>query len=259
VTPRGRAAAGGLLVAGILAVAFNMRAAITGLPPVFPELGTAARLSTAALAVLAALPVLGFGLFSGVAPALARRLGEERVLGLALVLLVAGLGMRSASPGTLLFPGTIVVSCAIAFLNVLLPSLVKRRRPDQAGLLIGLYLLLLTAGSVLSAVIAVPLFDSVSRAGSAHDAVRVTLGIWAIPALIAAVMWLPQLRFRTPAPVTDGRRGVLAMGRYALTWQVTVFMGLQSLGPGISACSRSRRRRPSSSASQARPSVAARW
>src|SRR5258708_40215314 len=87
---------------------------------------------------------------------LARRLGEERVPGLALVLLVAGLVLRSAAPGVLLFPGTVLASCAIALVNVLLPSLIKRRRPDLAGLLTGLYLMTLTAGAVLGAAIAVP-------------------------------------------------------------------------------------------------------
>jgi CP family cyanate transporter-like MFS transporter len=206
-----------------------MRAAITSLPPVFPELRSAAGLSTADLAVLAALPVLSFGLFSGVAPMLARRFGEERVLGASLVLLAAGLALRALSPGVLLFPGTILASCAIAFLNVLLPSLIKRRQPDRAGLLIGLYLLFLTVGSVLGALIAVPLFNAADSAAGASDAVRLTIGIWAVPAVIAAVIWLPQIRFHTAPEGAGGRRGVLSMSKHALTWQVTAFMGLQSL------------------------------
>jgi len=43
-----------LLVAGISVLALNLRAAITGLPPVFPELAASLHLSGAALAVLAA-------------------------------------------------------------------------------------------------------------------------------------------------------------------------------------------------------------
>ncbi|HVB46319.1 MAG TPA: MFS transporter [Streptosporangiaceae bacterium] len=214
-----------LLVGGILAVSFNMRAAITSLPPVYPELASAAGLSTATEAALAAVPVLSFAVFSGLAPVLARRLGEERVLGLAVVLLAAGLGLRSAAPGILLFPGTVLASCAIALMNVLLPSLIKRRQPDRAGLLIGLYLMTLTAGAVLGAVIAVPVFTA---AGGSATAVRLTLGMWALPALLAALVWLPQLRFRT-VPAQQGRRGVLAMGRHALAWQVMAFMSLQSL------------------------------
>ncbi len=221
----GPAAGGALLLAGILAVAFNMRAAITGLPPVYPEL-SAAGYSAITLSALAAVPVFSFALFSGLAPALARRIGEERVLGLALLLLAVGLGLRALAPGVLLFPGTVVASCAIALINVLLPSLVKRRKPDAAGLVIGLYLLSLTAGAVIASVIAVPVFTA---AGSTGAAIRVTLGMWALPAVGAIVIWLPQVRFRT-VPGPSGRPGMRAMGRHWLTWQVTAFMGLQSLG-----------------------------
>jgi len=224
----GLAAGSGLLIGGLIAVAFNLRGAITGLPPVYPELAATAGYSTAAEAVLAAVPVLCFAAFSGLAPALARRLGDERVIGLSLVLLAGGLAMRSAAPTALLFPGTIVASSAIALMNVLLPSLVKRRRPDLAGLLIGTYLLSLTIGAVLAAAVAVPLFNA---AGAGSGAVRITLGIWALPALVAALVWLPQLRFRTarggsPDPPAHSVR---AMAKNALAWQVTAFMGLQSL------------------------------
>ena len=219
-------AGGALLIGGILVVSFNMRAAITSLPPVFPELRHAAGLSNATLAALAAVPVLSFALFSGLAPVLARKIGEERVIILALGLLAVGLGLRSAAPGVLLFPGTIVAAGAISLVNVLLPSLVKRRKPELAGLLIGLYLMSLTAGAVLAAVIAVPVFNA---AGSA--AVRLTLGMWAAPALIAIFVWLPQARFRTRPDIKPGdeRRGVREMTRHKLAWQVMSFMGLQSL------------------------------
>ena len=140
----GLAAGGGVLIAGILAISFNMRASITSLPPVYPEMTAAAGWSTATKSALAAMPVLSFAVFSGFAPMLARKIGEERVLGLSLFLLAAGLGLRSAAPGVMLFPGTIVAGGAIAMVNVLLPSMVKRRRPDLAGLMIGLYLSTLT-------------------------------------------------------------------------------------------------------------------
>jgi MFS transporter, CP family, cyanate transporter len=131
----------------------------------------------------------------------------------------------------LLFPGTIVAGCAIALVNVLLPSMIKRRRPDLAGLVIGLYLSTLTAGAVVGAVIAVPVFNAAggTASGGSGLAVRLTLGMWALPALAAVLVWLPQLRFRTLPAAADGRRGVLAMGRIPLAWQVMGFMSLQSL------------------------------
>jgi CP family cyanate transporter-like MFS transporter len=242
-----------LLVVGIVALAFNLRAAITSLPPVFPELSASLRLSSAALAVLASVPVLCFGVFSAVAAPLSRRFGEERVLEAALALLAAGLLLRGVLPGVMLFPGTVLACAAIAPMNVLLPSLVKRRNPDRAGLLIGIYLLSLSAGSILSSLIAVPVYRA------SGGSVRLTLGLWALPAIAAAVAWLPQRKYRTmpPGPAAapldaapldaapldaapldaappgggsqPGRAGRLRVYRYALAWQVTVFLGLQSL------------------------------
>ena len=99
-----------LLAVGILVLALNLRAAITSLPPLFPELSAALRLSSASVAVLAALPVACFGVFSGFGAPLSRAFGEERVLLAALVLLAAGLLLRGAEPGAMLFPGTVLAA-----------------------------------------------------------------------------------------------------------------------------------------------------
>jgi MFS transporter, CP family, cyanate transporter len=232
-----------LLVIGLLILAASLRSAITSLPPVFPELQSALHMSAPELALLAAIPVLCFGVFSGTAAPLSRKFGEERVLGAALLLLAAGLLLRGLSPTSLLFPGTVVAGAAIALMNVLLPSLVKRRMPDRAGMLIGLYLLMLAAGAIIASVVAIPVFTAAG--GPVHGpvapgsaAIRLTLGLWAGPALFAALIWLPQLRHRTlPEPAAGietgrrggRRRGAFAMARSALAWQVTLFMGLQSL------------------------------
>ena len=219
--------AAALFVAGILALAFNLRGAITSLPPVFPELASALHLSSVAVALLAATPVLCFAVFSIPAAPLSRRFGEERVLLASLVLLAEGLLARGAWPEVLLFPGTVVAGAAIALMNVLLPSLVKRRRPDQAGLLIGVYLLSLAAGAILGSLLAVPVYQS------SGGSTRLTLGLWALPALVAALAWLPQWRFRTtPASPGGGRSGghrLVKVSRHLLAWQVMGFMGLQSL------------------------------
>jgi CP family cyanate transporter-like MFS transporter len=227
-----------LLVVGILALALNLRAAITGLPPVFPELSAALNLSSATIAVLAAVPVLCFGLFSGLGAPLSRRFGEERVLLVALLLLAAGLLLRGAAPEVMLFPGTVLAGGAIALGNVLLPSLIKRRHPGHAGLLIGAYLLTMSSGAVIGALIAVPVYQAAagSTAAVAGWPVQLTLGLWAVPALAAAVVWLPQIRYRTvpdptgpdgTGPGTTGRRA--PVNRHLLAWQVAAFMGLQSL------------------------------
>src|SRR6185503_7229011 len=214
-----------LLVVAVAAAGLNLRTAVTSLPPLFPDLQTQLHLSTATLSLLAATPVICFGVVSAFTAWLNRRYGEEMILLVALVLLTAGLLLRGVAPGVMLFPGTVLAASAIAVLNVLLSSMAKRRWPERAGLLIGIYLTTLSAGAILSSLLSVPLYD---RSGS----VQLALGVWAVAAALAVLLWLPQLRYRTvglaPAAVAPARAAVKVY-RYALTWQVTAFMALQSL------------------------------
>jgi CP family cyanate transporter-like MFS transporter len=192
-----------LLVIGVAALGFNLRGAITSLPPVFPELQDGLGLSTATISVLAATPVLCFAVFSAFAAWLSRRLGEERILLAAIAALAAGLLLRGAAPEELLFPGTMLAAAAIAIMNVLLSSLIKRRWPERAGFLIGLYITALSVGAITGSVVAVPLWN---RTGGS---VGLTLGWLAAPAALAVLLWLPQAGHatRTGSSATGARPG----------------------------------------------------
>jgi CP family cyanate transporter-like MFS transporter len=218
-----------LLVVAVAAAGLNLRTAITSVPPLFPDLQTQLHLSSATLSLLAATPVICFGVVSAFTAWLNRRYGEEMILLVALVLLTAGLLLRGVAPGVMLFPGTVLAASAIAVLNVLLSSMAKRRWPERAGLLIGIYLTTLSVGAILSSLLSVPLYDS-------SGSVQLALGVWAVPAALAVLLWLPQLRYRAVGPAPAAADGTVAppragvkVYRYALTWQVTAFMALQSL------------------------------
>jgi CP family cyanate transporter-like MFS transporter len=218
-----------LLVVAVAAAGLNLRTAITSLPPLFPDLQTQLHLSSATLSLLAATPVVCFGVVSAFTAWLNRRYGEEMILLVALVLLTAGLLLRGVAPGVMLFPGTVLAASAIAVLNVLLSSMAKRRWPERAGLLIGIYLTTLSAGAILSSLLSVPLYRS-------SGSLQLALGVWALPAALAVLLWLPQLGYRNAGRAPAAADGAVAPARaevkvyqYALTWQVTAFMGLQSL------------------------------
>jgi MFS transporter, CP family, cyanate transporter len=222
----GRSYQTALLIVAMAAAGFNLRIAVSNLPPLFPDLATRLHLSTAALSLLGATPVLFFGIASAFAAWLNRRHGEERVLLVALAVLAAGLVLRGVAPGALLFPGTALAAAAIAILNVLLASMAKRRWPERAGFLIGIYLTALCVGAILASLLAVPLYHA------SGDSFGLTLGVWAAPAVLAMLLWLPQLRYAGPSAAPSSATPAtprIAVQRRALAWQVTVFMGLQSL------------------------------
>src|SRR5260370_3221628 len=215
-----------LLVVAVTAAGFNLRTAIRNLPPLFPDLQARLHLSSAGLSLLAATPVVCFGAAAAFAAWLNRRFGEEVVLLAALGVLTAGLLLRGADPGIMLFPGTVLAASAIAILNVLLSSMIKRRSPERAGVLIGTYLTALCVGAIIASLLSVPLYHA------SHGSVRLALGLWAGPAALATLLWLPQLRYPTAgvarlAPTPPPAR--IKVHKYALAWQVMAFMGLQSL------------------------------
>jgi MFS transporter, CP family, cyanate transporter len=155
-----------LLVVAVTAAGFNLRTAVSNLPPLFPDLQTQLHLSSAALSLLAATPVICFGAAAAPAAWLNRRFGEEVVLLAALGVLAAGLLLRGVAPDIMLFPGTVLAASAIAILNVLLSSMIKRRKPDRAGLLISTYLTVCGGGHRLAARRAA--LPGVGRLAAAH-------------------------------------------------------------------------------------------
>ncbi len=213
-----------LLIAGIVLLAINLRPSITGVGPLTATIQSATGLSNVLVGLLTSLPLLAFGLFSPLAPRLGRRWGIEWMLLLSLLGLAAGIVLRSLPTVGLLFLGTALLGAAIAISNVLLPGLIKRDFPRQIGLMTGAYSTLLGLGGALADGVSIPL------ARNAGLGWRGSLAFWAIPAALTALLWLPLLRAHTrPDPRQVGRPG-RGLWRSPLAWQVTFFMGLQSLG-----------------------------
>jgi MFS transporter, CP family, cyanate transporter len=214
-----------LLILGIVLLAANLRPALTSVAPLIGQIRADTGMSNGVAGLLTTLPLLAFGLLSPVAPRVARRFGMERVLLASLFVLVAGILLRWAGAVVVLFLGTVVLGAAIAVANVLLPSLVKREFPERAGLMTSVYSTSLGISAAFAAGVSVPL------AQLAGIGWRGALAVWAVPAFLAGVAWLPQLgRSDHPAdPSPRSSLGVRDLWRSPLAWQVTLFMGLQSL------------------------------
>ncbi|GAB2511387.1 CynX/NimT family MFS transporter [Paramicrobacterium agarici] len=219
----------GFVMLGILLVAANLRASITAVGPVLDQARADADLTAIEASALISVPLLAFAVFSPIMPAIAVRFGLERTIGASLVVLAAGIISRSVPGDVFLWSGTLALGAAIAAINVLLPSVLKRDFPHDIGRLTGVYSALQSAFAAASAGLAVPI------AGLSDSGWRLAYGIWAGLAIIAFAVFAPQMR--RPGATTLEMRAVQAAdepprGRspwsQALAWQVTVFMGLQS-------------------------------
>lgn len=217
-----------LLLAGIVLASLNMRAALASVSPLVGEIAAAFGLSSTASSLVTSVPVLFLGVGALVAPWLGRRFGAERVLLAALVLLGAGILVRVLPSVYALYGGGVLVGTAIALLNVLMPGLIKRDFPDRAASMTALYTGAMIAGATVAAAASVPLEQALG------DGWEGSLGFWSLLAALAAFAWLPQVLVSRGRTGHEARAVVPAaparsVWRSALAWQVTLFMGLQSL------------------------------
>jgi MFS transporter, CP family, cyanate transporter len=201
----------------ILLVTLNMRGAITCVGPLLKDIQTHFGLSGTAAGLLTSLPLFAFGFLSPYAAPVARKLGMEQAIFLSMLLLVAGMGLRYLDGATWLYLGTALVGCGIAFNNVLLPGLLRRDFPAQLTLVTALFTMVMVTFGGLGSGIAIPLAD--------WGGWRFSLIAWAIPAVVALLIWTPQLRAHS-APATVERR--VPMWNQPLAWQVSLFMACQS-------------------------------
>ncbi|MBZ4995615.1 CynX/NimT family MFS transporter [Salmonella enterica subsp. enterica serovar Typhimurium] len=221
LSPRGKQ--GALLIAGILMIATTLRVTFTGAAPLLETIRSDYGLSTAQTGLLTTLPLLAFALVSPLAAGIARRFGMERSLFAAMLLICAGIALRSLPSAALLFAGTAIIGCGIALGNVLLPGLIKRDFSQHVARLTGAYSLTMGAAAALGSALVVPLaLHGIGWRGA-------LLMLMLFP-LLAFLIWLPQWRTTRSANLSSSRalheRGIW---RSPLAWQVTLFLGLNSL------------------------------
>lgn len=222
---RGWPKEGWLLLFAVAALAFNLRSPIVTIGPLVGMIRDDLGVSGSFMGFVTALPVLAFALFSPWAARLGRRHGMENVLVASLVVLMAGIALRSALPSPLtLVLGTALLSAAIAMGNVLLPALAKRRLPEHVNLVVAMMTAGMLVSSTLAASIAVPL--------ARWQGWTWPLGIWMLTTGVALVPWLRIRhlhRAAAPAGSAPTASPPLNVWRIPAAWALSLYMGLQSL------------------------------
>jgi MFS transporter, CP family, cyanate transporter len=208
--------------AALVLVALCLRGPFAAVGPVLDELGDELSLSTGSLAVVAALPLVCFGLLSPLAPVLAARIGLHRAALAATAVLLLGVVLRLGGTAGL-FAGTVLLTGGIAVVNVLLPAVARAEYGSRSAVVLGATTGSMAFSASLGAGFAQPFSDLTG------SAVR-GLAVWAVP-ILAALLGLALLARRRPEraapPPAAGRRTAILRDPVALA--VMAFFGLQSL------------------------------
>lgn len=213
-----------LLLVGVLFVAVNLRAALSSIGPLIDMIREDVGLSDTLLGLLTTLPLIAFGLVSTITPLFTKRFGIGNTLLGALTLLTSGILIRSAGGIFALYLGTILLGIAIAFGNVLIPALIKRNFPHKAGFVTSLYSGIMSLGAAIAAGLSVPL------AVEHNLGWRGSLAVWAVLALLALIIWIPNIkRINRTVPTRSFKEAMKKLSGSLLVWRLALYMGLQSL------------------------------
>ncbi len=216
-------------ITGFLAIVFIaivLRPPVASMGPLLQEIQLSLAVNAELIGLLAASPVLCFGLGAFASPWFVSKVGVNRAMLLVLVILALGSALRMilGYPGLLL--GTIAAGLSIAIANVLLPTIVRIQFPNRVALVTGAYTTLLAISASLAAAAAVP---SSLWLGGWNPA----LAIWIVPTVLAVLLWLPQIKGQeahVAQPAHAAAEEKAAVLRSPISWAIVGFFGIQSLG-----------------------------
>lgn len=209
--------------------ALVLRVAVTAFTPLAEDIGRDIGYSTAVVGIFGMIPTLMFSVTGLLAPILARRLGLEWTVLLAMAAAGTGMLVRVLVSGTvelLLFSALALGGMGIG--NIVVPPLVKRYFPDRLATVSALYITMVQIGTVLPALVAVPLAET--------HGWRVSLGVWALLGFAAAIPWIGVLRTRRGRVAADttglpdpGSAPAPKVWRSPLAWGMAATFGMTSL------------------------------
>ena len=210
----------------IVLVSANLRSAVTSLTPLLDRLGHIFDFGSTMTGVLGMMPTAAFAVFGLATPRITRAIGLERTAVLTMVLATIGLLLRAfANDVGMLLLGSAVALAGMGMGNVVVPPLVKRYFADRVGTLSTIYITVLQAGTMVPALLAVPVADQFDW--------RISLGMWSLLSLAALLPWILLARSAPRAEATTTTNAEHAAGRVwktQLGWGMALMFGMTSLG-----------------------------
>ncbi|WP_038488511.1 MFS transporter [Janthinobacterium agaricidamnosum] len=215
-TSTSKAPSGALIILAIILLGLNLRPILAAIGPLLDQIQASTGISSSGAGLLTTVPVFAMGVCALLGAQLQKRLGVYRGIALGSVVIGAASLLRWPLHGSSGLIATAALGgLGIALVQALLPAFIKRHFPERAGQLMGLYTTGIMGGAALAAASASPLARGTGWSG--------LLALWAIPALLAAALWICAAR-----PYRAAGAGVSAkLPTHApRAWLLMVFFGI---------------------------------
>lgn len=210
-----------LLLIAIVLLGLNLRPVLAAIGPLLDRIQLDTGLDHIGASLLTSLPVVIMGLGALTAAVLRERLGEGNGILLGVLLIAVACLLRGVLPdATTLIATALLAGAGIAFIQALLPGLIKSRFAADSGRLIGFYSCAIMGGAAFGAALTPWLAQSLGWSWA--------LAGWALPALLAAALW--QHAAPRQAVAASGNAPQLNVWRSPRAWLLMSFFGVGTAG-----------------------------
>ncbi|SFI38197.1 MFS transporter, CP family, cyanate transporter [Pseudomonas guineae] len=208
---------------GVLVIlALNLRPSLTSVSPLLNDIRSSVGMGFQMAGLLTTLPVVCMGLVALLSAQVESRLGEGRGIALGLLCILLACAVRGLIDHSLLLVcSALLGGLGIALIQVLVPGLIKRRFVGHVALAMGIYSAALMGGGGLAAWFS-------PRLASAFGDWHVGLAVWALPAVLALLLWL-QTPWRAAQALSADQR-LSRFIRNKRAWTLALYFGFSNCG-----------------------------
>ncbi len=176
------------LLLAIFIASLNLRPLITSVAPLLETLQAQLHMNGLTASLLTTLPVICMGIFAPVATVLRNRIGLERTIFMALLLITAATALRGVMGSVfILVVSALAGGIGISVAGPLLSAFIKKYFPTKPGI-VSIYSASMIAGAALASAFTIPLYHA------SQNSMTTTLAFWAIFGVAALIIWSLLLR-----------------------------------------------------------------
>lgn len=210
----------------VILVSSNLRSPIISVSPVLGDIRHALNLNSFQVSLLTSIPLFMFATCSVLVSRFSHKFSISRFLMYSLIILSFGLFLRITGSLWTLFAGSVFIGLGICIGNVVTPGYIKNNFPKQIGLMTGIFAVSMNLTAALASGFSVRIGEWTGFGW------RGSLGIWLIIAGLGLFVLILELIFNKKNP--GQAKSALSVSDFnmfksAQAWNISVFMGLQSL------------------------------
>ncbi|MGX7112652.1 MFS transporter [Gemella cuniculi] len=215
-----------IILLGVVFLGMLLRTPITSVGAISGPLKSILSINNTTFGLITTIPLIAFALFSPFVTKFSNKIGLEKTIVYAAVIISVGLAIRFYINTYIFFFATFLIGIGITAGNVLLPSIAKKYFPEKLGIMTGFYAVIMTISSSIAAGISYPISNS--NIGGKSFSTALAVNIWIVIAVINIFIYAVISKNNSVGKISEKKQGIFNYFKSSKMWTIVLSMGLQS-------------------------------